>query len=387
MDARWREELEGLHARIAHRFGRAETRERVLLYLAGLAEGSGRRNGRRMAERMGEARSDGAQRLLNAARWDVDGVRDDLMAYVLDSLNDLRDCAFDSPRDPRGGLVLVEAGFRKRGARSAGVARQLNPSTGRVENCQVALFLAYASPCGRAFIDRELYLPEEWAGDAERRRAAGVPEEVGYATKEELARTMLERAFGAEDPAAWVAGGETYGDNARLRRWFEVRRQPYALVRRFRGPEDTAGGLPYRRWRETKKRSPTWAFLRRETGSWESGRMYKWGRVSQVEEATGSQTEWLVLRRWSSASKIELAFYRADSFGQTTWAELAGAAATHEAVEDDLERARVEVGLGKYEARGWEAWYRHVTLCLLAYAASQVARGVQARGGRARGDS
>lgn len=111
--------------------------------------------------------------------------------------------------------------------------------------------------------------------------------------------------------------------------------------------------------------------------------MYKWGRVSQGEEAAEALTQWLVLRRWPPASKTELAFYRADSLVQTTWAELVGAAATHEAVEDDLERARGEVGLGAHEVRSWDAWYRHVILCLLAYAASQVALagGSRARGG------
>ena len=111
--------------------------------------------------------------------------------------------------------------------------------------------------------------------------------------------------------------------------------------------------------------------------------MYKWGHMSQGEEATGARTEWLVLRRWSSASKIDLAFYHACGFGQVTLVELAGAAATHEAVEDDLERARGGVGLDEYEARRWDAWYRHVTLCLLAHAASQVARAAQVKGGQA----
>ncbi|MDP9439832.1 MAG: transposase, partial [Actinomycetota bacterium] len=230
MDARMREEMEGLHAQIAHRFGRAETRERAKRYLARLVEESeGRRSGRRMAERMGEAGPDGAQRLLNAAFWDTDAVRDDLRDYVIEKLG-----------DPRGGLVLVEAGFPKKGAGSAGVARQLDPSTGRVRNCQVALFLAYASPRGRAFVDRELYLPEGWAEDAERRRAAGVPEEVGYAAKGDLFRAMLERVVEAGVPAAWVAGGEPYGENEELRGWLQARELPYAIVRRFRGPRDAA---------------------------------------------------------------------------------------------------------------------------------------------------
>ena len=113
--------------------------------------------------------------------------------------------------------------------------------------------------------------------------------------------------------------------------------------------------------------------------------MYKWGRVSQTEEAAEALTQWLVLRRWPPASKTKLDFYRADDLGQTAWADLAAAAATHEAVGDDLERARGEVGLGEHEVRGWDAWYRHVTLCLLAHAASHVAQAEHAGGGRTRG--
>ncbi len=270
MDAWRREEMEGLHARIAHRFGRAETRERAKRYLLGLLEGGeGRRSGRRMAERMGEGRPDGAQRLLNAASWDVDGARDDLRDYVVEKLE-----------DPRGGLVLVEAGFPKKGAGSAGVARQLDPSTGRVRNCQVGLFLAYASPRGRAFVDRELYLPKEWAEDAGRRRAAGVPEGVEYATNGELAVRMLERALEAGVPAAWVSGGEPHGDDEELRSWLQARGLPYAIVRRFRGPRDAAA-LPRRTLRELRKSIATWPPIVGGAGSWGGDSGYGWRCVPQ----------------------------------------------------------------------------------------------------------
>lgn len=371
MDARVREELERVHARIADRFGRAETRERAMRYLLGLLEGGeGRRSGRRMAEKMGEGRPDGAQRLLNSARWDADLVRDDLRAYVVENLGD------------PGGLVLVEAGFPKKGAGSAGVTRQLDPSTGRVHNCQVGLFLAFASSRGRAVIDRELYLPEVWAEDAERRRAAGVPEEVRYAAKGELALRMLERALKAGVPAAWVSGGLPYEDDEDLRRWLRAEGHPFALVRRFRKPEN-AVGVPCRPPRRITKNVATWTPLQGGTGSWEGHRTYGWRYVSQDEEAADTQEEWLVLRRWTDASRRENAYYRAYRFGRAAPAELAAAAATHEAVEKDLERARGGVGLGEHEARRRDAWYRHGTLCLLAYAASQVA---QAGGDRSRGD-
>src|SRR5215210_7139410 len=214
-----REELKRLHARIAHRFGRPEVRDRVERYLVGLLDSVARRTGRRMAQQIGEGRADGVQRLFNKARWDADAVRDDLREYVVERLG-----------DPSSVLVLIEIGFPKKGAKSAGVERLRNSTTGRLENRQLGLFLAYASPRGWACIDRALYLPEEWAENEARRREAGVPEEVTFATKGELARKMLSRAFEANVPVAWVAGGATYGTDGRLRRWLEARERPYVLA-------------------------------------------------------------------------------------------------------------------------------------------------------------
>jgi SRSO17 transposase len=167
-----------------------------------------------IAERIGELRPDGVQRLLNGARWDADEVRDDLRAYVVERLG-----------DPEAVLVIDETGFLKKGEKSVGVARQYSGTAGKVENCQIGVFLAYATPRGRAFLDRALYLPEEeWAQDESRREAAGVPEEAEFATKGELARKMLQRAFEAEVPASWVTADEVYGNDGKLRRWLREQR-------------------------------------------------------------------------------------------------------------------------------------------------------------------
>src|SRR6185437_3432445 len=152
-----------------------------------------RKNGWQLAEELGEATPDGVQRLLNAADWDADLVRDDLRAYVVDHLG-----------DPAGVLIVDETGFVKKGPKSVGVARQYSGTAGRVENCQIGVFLAYASPRGRAFLDRELYLPRDWANDAQRRTAAGVPTAVTFTTKPQLALRMLRRAWDAGVEAAWV---------------------------------------------------------------------------------------------------------------------------------------------------------------------------------------
>ena len=196
---RWDEELAALHRRIAPRFVRPEVRARVGGYLTGLLSPVERRNGWQLAEQLGERNPDGVQRLLRTARWNADAVRDDLRSYVIEHLG-----------DEQAVLVIDETGFLKKGSKSVGVARQYSGTAGRIENCQIGVFLAYASPRGRAFLDRALYLPKAWAEDPGRRQEAGVPEDVAFATKGELARVMLDRAFTAQVPAVWVTGDEIY---------------------------------------------------------------------------------------------------------------------------------------------------------------------------------
>src|SRR5258705_9517871 len=201
--AQWADELQALHARIAPRFERAEPRRRALAYLHGLLSHAERKNGWQLAEEAGEGTPDGMQRLLNASRWDVDAVRDDLVAYVREQL-----------ADPAAILVIDETGFLKKGTKSAGVQRQYSGTAGRRENCQVGVFLTYSSlvPAQtQVLVDRELYLPEEWIADLARRREAGIPDDVAFATKPELARRMLERVRSVRLPAAWVTGDTVYG--------------------------------------------------------------------------------------------------------------------------------------------------------------------------------
>src|SRR5437660_9638897 len=178
--------LDELHERISGRFARAEPRARVREYVSGLVTGLERKNGWTLAEWAGEVSPDGMQRLLRRADWDVDGVRDDIRAYVAEQLG-----------DPGGVLIADDTGFLKKGTRSAGVQRQYSGTAGRTENCQVGVFLAYAGRRGSAFLDRALYLPEDWTGAPDRCEAAGIPAGVAFASKPALARRMLERAFAA----------------------------------------------------------------------------------------------------------------------------------------------------------------------------------------------
>ena len=217
--ARWAEGIQRVHECIAGRFRRPEPRKRALEYLKGLLSPVERKNGWQLAEQAGDATPDGVQRLLYNYRWGADLVRDDLREYVAEHL-----------ADTGAVLVVDETGFLKKGEKSAGVQRQYSGTAGRIENCQVGVFLAYASSNGRTLLDRELYLPQVWSEDWERRREAGVREEVGFQTKPQLARLMLERAVESEIPFAWIAGDEVYGSDRNLRLWLERADVPHVLA-------------------------------------------------------------------------------------------------------------------------------------------------------------
>ena len=209
-----------LYGRIAYRFARAEVRERARRYLSGLLDRVERKNGWQLAEAIGERGAKGVQRLLNAAAWDADGVRDDLRGYVVDHLGD----------GTSGVLIIDETGFLKKGTKSCGVARQYTGTAGETVNCQVGVFLAYASDRGAAFIDRARYLPRGWTRDAHRCAAAGIPADVRFASKITLAEQMLARAFAATIPASWVVADSFYGRSGAFRRWLEEHDRPYAVM-------------------------------------------------------------------------------------------------------------------------------------------------------------
>jgi len=196
-----------MFAQVAGCFGNAAVRRHGRGYLLGLLSHQERKNSWTLAEFAGDVPPDGMQRLLNFSPWDEDACRDALVRYVLRNLG-----------DPAAVLAVDETGFLKKGTMSAGVARMYTGTAGRVENCQVGVFLAYVAPDGsRALIDRDLYLPQKWTQDRDRCRAAGIGDEVEFATKPQLAQKMIERAVAAGVPFAWVAGDEVYGQNPGLR--------------------------------------------------------------------------------------------------------------------------------------------------------------------------
>ena len=360
--------LGDVHARIAGRFARAEARARAGRYLEGLLGAVGRKNGWQLAEHLGEAGPQGVQRLLNAADWDAGLVRDDLRAYVVEALG-----------APDALLVLDETGFLKKGTKSAGVARQYSGTAGRRENCQIGVFLAYASAKGCAFLDRALYLPEAWAEDAARRAEAGIPEAVAFATKGELARAMLARAFASGVPAAWVVGDTVYGGDE-LRRWLEKQGKAYVLAVPSTHLVWTEGRQVEARALAAGLPAEAWSCLSAGDGS-QGPRWYDWACLALPYEADGGMAHRLLIRR-SRSDPAELAYYRVHAPAGTPAAAMVRAAGGRWAIEVAFEQAKGEVGLDEYEVRRYAAWHRHVTLALLAHAYLVAARcgGATAKG-------
>ncbi|HYU73337.1 MAG TPA: IS701 family transposase [Ktedonobacteraceae bacterium] len=358
-----REELTTVQTRIGRRFRRAEVRKRAGHFLEGLLAPLQRKNGWQMAEELGEAGPRGVQRLLGDADWDEEAVRDDLRAYVTEHLG-----------EADGILVMDETGFLKKGKKSAGVARQYSGTAGRRENSQVGVFLLYASAKGYAFIDRALYLPEEWTLDRVRCREAGIPEEVGFATKGELAQQMLSRAFASEVPAAWVVGDTVYGYDE-LRRFLEQQEKNYVLAVPethavwVQGRQQTVGLLA------ALLPQDAWGVLSAGEGS-KGERLYEWAwlRLPEEEPTHLLKTRWVLIRR-SLSNPSERAYYRVYGPAQSSLAELVRVAGSRWRIEEGYEQAKGEVGLDQYEVRGFRAWYRHITLALLAHAILVVLRG------------
>jgi SRSO17 transposase len=353
----WARGLDELTERIAPRFVRVEPRRRAAAYLKGLLAPMERKNGWQLAEAAGDATPDGMQDFLSRMRWDADQVRDDLRAYVVEHLG-----------DPDAVLVLDETGFVKKGTHSVGVQRQYSGTAGRIENCQIGVFLAYASRKGHALIDRALYLPERWAADAARRVQAGVPEAVVFATKPKLGLAMLQRALTAGVPFAWVTGDSVYGADHRLRRLLERQGRGYVLAVTS---AQRLGLKPVEDWLEDV---PAKGWRRLSAGDGAKGpRLYDWAYLPYRSlVAEGWQTGLLIRRKIGQPE--ELTFYLTLAPAVTTLAELVRVAGMRWMVEACFEAAKGEVGLDQYEVRSWTGWHRHVTLAMLAHAYLAVVR-------------
>jgi SRSO17 transposase len=353
--AAWAEPFNEMFAQAAGVFAEAGSRRRARAYLLGLLSQAERKNGWTIAELAGDPSPAGMQRLLNFYAWDQDAARDVLRTYVTRNIGD------------RAAVLAVdETGFLKKGRRSAGVARQYTGTAGRVENAQVGVFLAYAAPDGaRALIDRELYLPKAWTADRDRCREAGIGDEVAFATKPELAWQMIGRAVKAGVPFSWVTGDEVYGGNPRLRERLEEHGIPYVMAVACDETVATAAGA--KRADELAALVPAGAWQRLSCADGSKGpRLYEWALIGENRE--GSQ---LLVRRSlhpNAKGQLELAFFRCWSPRPATLAELVAVAGARWAVEDCFAEAKNETGLDHYQVRLYHAWYRHVTLSMLAHA-------------------
>src|SRR5947209_12929354 len=358
--------LAELVVRIGSHFGRAEARKRVGRYLHGLLATVERKNGWQMAEELGEANAHGVQRLLEEADWDEAAVRDELGTYVIEQLG-----------EPAGIMVVDETGFVKKGKKSAGVARQYSGTAGRRENSQIGVFLSYASSKGAAFIDRALYLPQEWTADRVRCREAGIPDEVEFATKGEQAKLMLARAFAAGGPAEWVVADTVYGYDE-LRLWLEAQQKNYVLAVPETHQVWVQGQPQSVGLRAALLPDEAWVVLSAGEGS-KGPRLYEWAwlQLPDETEATSQRARWVLIRR-SLSDPSERAYYRVYGPATTTLVEVVQVTGSRWKIEEGYEQAKGQVGLDQYEVRTWRAWYRYVTLTLVAYAALVVMQG-QAR--------
>jgi len=378
----WADSFAAFHARFGTLFARSETRDQAAKYLRGLLAPIERKNGWQVAEAVGDATPDRTQRLLYRADWDANAARDILQDFVSETFG-----------DPEGIGVIDETGILKKGTGSVGVQRQYSGTAGKIENCQIATLLTYASARGHVFLDRRLYLPEGWSGDTERRTKAQVPADVVFQTKPEQAIVMLEHAWARGVPMRWVTGDEVYGDSPRLRetiqssgRWYVLAVSSTTPVWPERPPVEEPTRPPSGRPR-TKVRlapgAPAATTVAAVVAAWpaaewkqfsvaegEKGpRVYDWGRKLVIEsrDQLPGPDVWLLARR-SVSDPTEIAYYLAWARSEATLETLARVAATRYTVEQCIEEAKGEAGFDQYEVRFWPSWHRHITLVMMAHA-------------------
>jgi SRSO17 transposase len=366
-------EVEVIAARLRPRFRRRAAHRHASAYVRGLLGEVERKNGWQLAEHAGYRHPRTIQRVLDRSAWEADAVRDDLRAYVSAELG-----------DPDGVLVVDETGFLKKGTKSCGVARQYSGTAGRIENCQIGVFLGYASAKGRAGLDRALYLSKDWAADAERLAAAHVPETVTFQTKPQLALAMVEQALEAGVPARWVVADEVYGSDGKFRRALEARDQAYVLA--VKSNEQPTTWPPYAPPDQVVVSAVAAAL---EPEAWQplscgdgaqGERWYDWVCIPLRPALRDGWVHALLVRRHPTEPD-EVAYFLVYAPVATPLTEIVRAAGARWAIEDVFKLAKRQVGLDHYEVRSWGGWYRHTTLALLALAI--LVAGVRKKGGAA----
>lgn len=350
-----------LQRRIGPLFARSDARQRALAYLASLLSPAERKNSWQLAEINGDVNPYGFQHLLGRADWNPDALRDCLRSYISDYL-----------ATPDAVGVLDETGFVKKGVHSVGVSRQYSGTAGRIENCQIGVFLTYASPLGHTLLDRELYLPTVWTDDRERCRRVGVPDKREFATKPALAQQMLERTYAAGVTFAAITGDSVYGDNRPLRHWLEEQKHSYVLA--VSGKETVWCANLQQLVKAILADVPSEGWQRLSAGTGSKGlRVYDWLRLDLDQPAQIGWKRWLLVRR-SITTPSEMTAYIAFAAAHSSLVEQVGIAGTRWTVEESIQTAKGEVGLDHYEVRSWTGWYRHITLAMVAQAFLAVIR-------------
>jgi SRSO17 transposase len=354
----WMTQFQQMCERIGPCFSRSETRKRVRAYLQGLLSPLERKNGWQLAEEAGESTPYAMQYLLDRAVWDVEELREVLGGYVKEAIG-----------NADGMLVIDETGFLKKGTKSVGVQRQYSGTAGRIENCQIGVFLAYATAAGHTLLDRELYLPKSWTNDPQRCREADVPLEVGFATKPELAARMLWRTLDDGMKARWVLGDSVYGSHRPLRAGLEARSQAYALAVASKEKVEAHGRR--QRVAQVARDLTTNQWQQLAAGSGSKGpRLFEWAAVQIAGAEKEGWNHWLVIRRSlnEGAKAAEMAYFLVFAPTATPLWEMVHAIGSRWTVEQCFEEAKGEVGLDEYEVRSFQGWYRHITLSMLAHA-------------------
>jgi SRSO17 transposase len=325
-----------------------------------------RKNGWTIAEHTGEKEPKALQRFLNLTPWDADELRDIVLGYAMENF-----------ADPRGVLIADPTGFAKKGTKSAGVQRQYSGTLGRVDNCQIGSFLAYVNTAGdRVLVDRELYIPEKsWFGSRQRCAEAGIPEDVTFATRPQQVQEMIGRVRAAGLPFAWFTADEEFGQNPGLRGYLETAGIAYVMAvpknTKFadsRGAGTVISDIPGR------LKPNDWQ--RRACGTGTKGfRVYDWALVNSA----GPDHQYMIRR---SIDDGELAFYHCYNPRHEGFGELVRAAGSRWPVEECFGAGKNEAGLDNYQVRLYHAWYRHITMSMLALAFLAVIRGTTKKGTR-----
>jgi len=349
----WSESFDEFMSKFDDLYVRSESREKAKLYVRGLLADVQRKNVWQLAERLNLLDPHPIQRLLNEAKWDADAVQTRQRQIVYGQVSEA------------GVLVIDESGFVKKGVKSAGVARQYCGRVGKVANCQVGVYLTYASTTGCFFLDRRLYLPKVWCEDTARRQDATIPSAIGFQTKPQLAQEMLDQVWDEGLRVGYVTGDTLYGNAPQLRNFIADREHLYVLGLGsqhhvlYEGSSQALNALvasiPNSNWEKIAFRFSEKGWL------W-----YEWSacRIEMTNDTLAEQ--WLLIRR-SLATEPEYDFFVSNAPANTPLTELVAVASMRHEIEQSFEEAKDQLGLADYEVRTWHGWHRHMTLCFLAH--------------------